>query len=466
MTPECPDELGPTSTSNLRPAWLARPVDPNALDPVLWSRTAVRRDDGAVQIGGVGLPDAVARFGSPVYLLDEDDFRARARAFRDSFAGWSVYYAGKAFLCRRVVRWVMDEGLCLDVCSGGELEVALRAGADPARLGLHGNNKTVDELDLALRAGVGRIVVDSMDEIDRLERLCAAHGTTAPVMVRVTPGVHAHTHEYIATSHEDQKFGFSIASGQAMAALRRCQDSPVLCLRGVHHHIGSQIFETDGFGVAIGRTMALVRDFRDATGVTVDELDVGGGFGIAYTDADSPATTAQLAAHLDGIVREAAQACGMRVPVLSLEPGRAIVGPAGTAVYTVGTVKPVDLAGGGQRVYVSVDGGMSDNIRPALYGADYSAVLANRATDAPTILCRVVGMHCETGDVLVRDVFLPSDIAAGDLLAVPASGAYCRAMASNYNCALRPPVVAVADGRADVLVRRETLDDLLALDVG
>jgi diaminopimelate decarboxylase len=448
------------------PAWLTEPVDVNALDSAIWCRSAVRDADGVVDIAGLPLTDAAEEFGTPVYLLDEADFRGRAREFRAAFSGWQVYYAGKAFLCRRVVSWVMDEGLCLDVCSGEELRLALRAGAEPSRIGLHGNNKSVDELALALRTGVGRVVVDSMQEIGRIERLCADNGWTARVLVRVTPGVHAETHEYIATSHEDQKFGLSIASGAALEALLACQAATGVQLLGVHQHIGSQIFAADGYQIAIGRVMALLAGFERATGVRLDEYDIGGGFGIAYTSQDAPATPASMAARLNRMVADAAGEVGLAVPKLSLEPGRSIVGPAGTAVYTVGTVKPVTLEDGRQRVYVSVDGGMSDNIRPALYEADYTAVIANRTSAAPSVLCRVVGKHCETGDILVRDVYLPADIAPGDLLAVPASGAYSRMMASNYNMAPRPPVVAVVEGTGDVLIRRETFDDLLRLDVG
>ena len=448
------------------PQWLTVPEDLNALDPALWSQTVHRDGHGVLVVGGLSAAAAARELGTPAYLLDEADFRARARAFRDTFDGWHVFYAGKAFLCRGVVRWVMEEGLWLDVCSGGELAVALGGGADPARIGVHGNNKTVEELTSALEAGVGRIIVDSLDEIGRIEALCAEHGWRASVMVRVNPGVEAHTHKYIATAHEDQKFGFSIANGQAMVALVRCFYSPHMDLLGVHNHIGSQIFDTSGFEVAVRRTMKLMQQFTDATGARLEEFDLGGGFGIAYTSADSPSTPRSLAEDLAGVVEHEARAFGIDPPALSIEPGRAIVGPAALALYTVGTVKTVDLDAGAQRVYVSVDGGMSDNIRPALYAAEYSAVLANRASSAPPVLCRVVGKHCEAGDILVRDVFLPADVAPGDLIAVPGAGAYSREMASNYNHALRPPVIAVRDGRTATLIRRETLDDLLSLDQG
>jgi len=446
------------------PQWLVKPGDVNALDMRLWS-TTVTRTDGVVGVGGLPVPEIVEQVGTPAYVVDEEDFRRRARGFAEAFAGWDVYYAGKSFLTSKVARWVAEEGLCLDVCSGNELRVALRGGMPAERIGLHGNNKSVEELRLALEVGVGRIIVDSLDEIARLEALTAELDTTARVLVRVTTGVEAHTHEYIATAHEDQKFGFSINGGQALMALVRCQSSPRIDLRGIHSHIGSQIFDTHGFEVAARRTMRLMAQFGQATGVALPELDLGGGFGIAYTADDTPATPDALSAGLAEIIEHERRGYGLHQPHLSIEPGRAISGPPAMAVYTVGTVKTVDIEGGMQRVYVSVDGGMSDNIRPALYAAEYSAVIANRSSEAQPVLCRVVGKHCEGGDILVRDVFLPADIRPGDLVAVPASGAYSRSMASNYNHATKPPVVAVKDGHITTLLRRETLDDLLALDV-
>ncbi|MGO4955813.1 diaminopimelate decarboxylase [Luteococcus sp. Sow4_B9] len=448
------------------PQWLERPDDLNALDPALWSSTVVRGDDGVVSVGGRSLVDLAHEEGTPTYVFDEKDFRQRARDFRDAFEGWQVYYAGKSFLTRRVARWIHEEGLYLDVCSGGELTVALAGGMDPARIGLHGNNKSVEELSLALSRGVGRIIVDSLDEIGRIEDLCKENGWTARVMVRVTTGVEAHTHEYIATAHEDQKFGFSIANGQAMVAMVRCHYSEHIELLGVHSHIGSQIFDTHGFEVAARRTMKLMAQFAAASGTELPELDLGGGFGIAYTSADTPATPDALAASLREIVAHEARGYNIAIPTMSIEPGRAISGPAGLALYEVGTVKVVDVDGGLSRVYVSVDGGMSDNIRPALYAAEYSAALVSRSSEASAVMCRVVGKHCEGGDILVRDVFLPADIKPGDLLAVPAVGAYCRAMASNYNMITKPAVVSVCDGQTSTMLRRETLDDLMRLDVG
>jgi diaminopimelate decarboxylase len=447
------------------PAWLREPADANALLPLLWSSTAVKVD-GALTVGGVALTDLVAEHGSPAYVLDEADFRARARAFRDAFSAYDVYYAGKAFLCTTVARWIAEEGLSLDVCSDSELTVAVRAGVDPGRIGYHGNNKSLRELERAVELGVGRIVVDSFHEIERLAAVTGELGRTARVMIRVTAGVEAHTHEYIATAHEDQKFGFSITSGDAFEAVRQVQAAEGLELLGLHSHIGSQIFDSSGFEVAARRVLALHARVSAELGVTLPEMDLGGGFGIAYTTQDDPSDPEQLATEMTKIVEHECRALDIPQPRLSIEPGRAIVGPAMCTVYEVGTVKQVALDGGAVRTYVSVDGGMSDNIRTALYDADYSATLASRASAAEPLLARVVGKHCEAGDIIVKDEFLPGDIAPGDLLAVPGTGAYCRSMASNYNHALRPPVIAVRDGSSTVIIRRETEADLLATDMG
>ncbi len=448
------------------PVWLTRPDDVNALSPTLWSSGVTREADGVLSVAGLRVTDLAEQVGTPAYVVDELDLRERARAWREAFRGWTVYYAGKSFLSTTVARWIAEEGLHLDVCSLGELTVALRAGLDPGTIAMHGNNKSVPELRLGLTRGIGRIVVDSDDEITRLEWLCDELDITAQVMIRVTTGVEAHTHEYIATAHEDQKFGFSILSGQAMGSMLRCYRSPRLNLVGIHSHIGSQIFDTDGFEVAAKRTLRLLAQFAQETGVELPELDLGGGFGIAYTKEDDPASPDDLATGLRSIIAQECRATGLTEPAISIEPGRAIVGPAGMALYRVGTVKSVQLGGGTSRRYISVDGGMSDNIRPALYAAEYSAALASRASTAEPVVSRVVGVHCEGGDILVRDEFLPGDIRPGDLLAVPASGAYSRSMASNYNHTPRPPVVSVRDARITTLIRRETLEDLLALDAG
>jgi diaminopimelate decarboxylase len=447
------------------PTWLRTPDDVDALVPHLWAQN-VSKVDGVLTVAGETATELAAEFGTPLYVVDEDDFRARARAFRDAFAGADVYYAGKAFLCVATARWVDEEGLNLDVCTGGELAVALRAGFPTARIGLHGNNKSVAELERAVEVGVGRIIVDSFEEVDRLSAVATALGREAAVMVRVTAGVEAHTHEYISTSHEDQKFGFSIADGSALEAVRRVLAAPGLRLLGLHSHIGSQIFVTDGFEVAARRVLRLHAQIAQELGVTPPELDLGGGFGIAYTTQDDPRSPADLARGLLKIVDDECAAMGLEVPQLSIEPGRAIVGPSTFTLYEVGTTKDVALDGGASRRYVAVDGGMSDNIRPALYGADYSCTLASRRSDAAPVLSRVVGKHCESGDIVVKDEYLPGDVAAGDLVAVPGTGAYCRSLASNYNHVPRAAVVAVRDGEARLVLRRETEDDLLTLDVG
>ncbi|MGH3274920.1 MAG: diaminopimelate decarboxylase [Streptosporangiaceae bacterium] len=455
------------------PAWLRPPADVNELLPELWAHTVRRGPAGALEVGGVDVRDLAARFGTPAYILDEADFRTRAAAFRDAFrdafaglGGADVYYAGKAFLCTEVARWIAQDGLCLDTCSGGELTVALRGGVAPERLALHGNNKSAAELELALHAGIGRIVVDSMPEIDQLADAAGRAGVRAPVLLRITVGVEAHTHEYIATAHEDQKFGISLSSGAAAAAVARVLARPELDLRGLHSHIGSQIFDAAGFEVAARRLLGLHARIAREHGRHLPELDLGGGFGIAYTSEHDPLEAQQLAGALAEIVGRECQVLGVPVPRVCVEPGRAIAGPSTFTLYSAGTIKDVELEHGAVRRYVSVDGGMSDNIRTALYDADYSCALASRESAAAPALTRVVGRHCESGDVLVKDEFLPSDVTAGDLLAVPGTGAYCRSMASQYNHTPRPPVIAVRDGVARPLLRRETEADLLALDVG
>jgi diaminopimelate decarboxylase len=441
------------------------PADLNALDAAVWPVSAERRA-GALRVGGCSVPELVRDHGTPALFLDEEDLRSRARAYRTSFADLDIYYAGKAFLCTTVARWIAEEGLGLDVCTGGELAVALAAGFPPERIGMHGNNKSDTELRRGVAAGVGHVIVDSFDEIERLAAIAAEAGVVQRVLVRVTVGVEAHTHEFIATAHEDQKFGFSLRDGAAAQAVAAVLAAPSLRLGGLHSHIGSQIFETAGFEVAAHRVVGLAAAVRDSHGVEVDEINLGGGLGIAYVPGDDPETPKQTVERLVAIVERECSASGLRVPRLALEPGRAIVGPSAITVYEIGTVKRVTLDGGVVRTYVSVDGGMSDNIRTALYDAEYTCALANRSSDAVPMLARVVGKHCESGDIVVRDAWLPSDVRAGDLIAVAATGAYCRSMASNYNFVPRPPVVAVNDGTAQVMVRRETEADLLALDTG
>lgn len=452
------------------PDWLVVPGDANALDAAVWPPSAARDAHGVVSIGGVPATALRERFGTPLYVLDEQAVRARARrvlaAFRAAAAEHGVqarvYYAGKAFLSTEIVRWVTAEGLAVDVATGGELAVALAAGADPARIGVHGNNKSVAELEQAVDAGVGSIVLDSTIELERLAVVAERRDVVQDVLVRVNSGVHAETHDFLATAHEDQKFGFALADAAAVVA--RIRELPSLRFVGLHCHIGSQIFGTAGFEESAARVVELHAELL--AGGDVPVLNLGGGFGIAYTSVDDPTPIEELAAGIAGAVARECEVRGIPVPNLAFEPGRTIVGQAGVTLYEVGTVKPVRVSDELERVYVSVDGGMSDNARPALYGADYSVRLASRVSHAEPALVRVVGRHCESGDVVVDADYLPGDVAPGDLVAVPATGAYCFSLSNNYNYVPRPPVVAVADGAARVIVRGETIPDLLARDAG
>ncbi|MBG0741266.1 diaminopimelate decarboxylase [Paeniglutamicibacter antarcticus] len=519
--------------SELAPGWLPFPADVNELTPSLWAHDVVRDTSGQLTVAGVAAADLHKEFGTPLFVISEADFRRRARDFKDSFdaafadicGGVDVYYAGKAFLSIEIARWVDSEGLRLDTCSGGELAVAARAGLTGEKLGLHGNNKSDAEINRALQMHLGRIVVDSLDELERVGSIARRRGEIAKVLLRLTPGVHAHTHEFIATAHEDQKFGLSMAADSlppevpgvgtapgdgpnagagvsggvsaAEQAVAMAAADPGIELLGLHCHIGSQIFEPEGFELAARRLLTFLAQMRSKYSLVLPELDLGGGYGIAYTAADTPRPAAQIAQAMAAVVRSTCAALGITAPRISIEPGRAIVGSTTFTLYETGTLKTVKVelsATGTQRTagpkdvdpqgarpqddpqddaqvtrprrYVSVDGGMSDNARPVLYDADYSAVLAGRSSTAAPVLSRVVGKHCESGDIVVRDVYLPDDVAAGDLLAVPGTGAYCWALASNYNYVPRPPVVAVRDGSARLIVRGETEDDLLARDLG
>ncbi len=440
----------------------APPADLNLLDPRVWPRTATR-ESGVLTVGGFDVRELAADYGTPLFVIDEDDFRSRCHDYREAFgAEAGVFYAAKAFCSRAVLRWVAQEGLGVDVCTGGELSIALAAGFPPERITMHGNNKLVAELSQAISAGIGHIVVDSFEEIARLAYLAERNASRPKVLVRVTTGVEAHTHEFVATAHDDQKFGFSLSSGAAEEAVRRVLASPDLEFAGLHSHIGSQIFDTAGFEAAAHRVMGLARTIHDSLGVSIAELNLGGGYGIAYTSEDDPASVKEIAQNMTAIVLRECRAAGLDTPRLTVEPGRAIAGPGTVTLYEVGTVKDVD----GLRAYVSIDGGMSDNIRTALYDSEYTCVLASRQSAAPAMLSRLVGRHCESGDIVVRDLYLPADLAPGDLLAVAATGAYCRSMASNYNHIPRPAVAAVRAGTARLIVRRETHDDLMRLDVG
>jgi diaminopimelate decarboxylase len=441
-----------------------------ALPPNVWPRNVFRGDDGQVLVAGVPVTELAVQYGTPLFVIDEDDFRGRCRDMAAAFGGGAnVHYAAKAFLCGEIARWVAQEGLSLDVATGGELAVALHAGFPADRIALHGNNKSVDELTDAVKAGVGYVVIDSITEVDRLDTVAGEAGVVQNVMVRVTVGVEAHTHEFIATAHEDQKFGLSLAAGAAMEAVRRVFDSANLRLVGLHSHIGSQIFDAGGFELAAHRVIGLLRDIVAEFGVDrtaqIATVDLGGGFGIAYVPEDDPPPVGELAAKLAAIVRAESAAVGLLSPRLVVEPGRAIAGPGTITLYEVGTVKDVAVSGTADRRYVSVDGGMSDNIRTSLYGATYDVRLVSRASSAAPVLARIVGKHCESGDIVVRDTWVPDDLAPGDLLGVAATGAYCYSMSSRYNLVGRPAVVAVRDGRARLVLRRETVDDLLSLEV-
>ena len=467
--PRHADVILPGNTAGAPPRSAA---DLNELPEVVWPRNASRQPDGVTTFAGVDVRDLAERHGTPLFVVDEADFRARcaehARAFGDPTL---VHYASKAFLSVQIARWVAEEGLSLDVCSGGELAVALRAGFPAERIALHGNNKSSAELAAAVDAGVGTVVLDSFYEIARLDQIARERGRVQPVMIRVTVGVEAHTHEFIATAHEDQKFGFSLSSGDAAEAAGRVLKCAGLELVGLHSHIGSQIFDADGFEVAARRIVGLLAQLRAEHGpdrlASLSTVDLGGGLGIAYTRDDDPPPPAFLAEQLRTIVAKECEHEGLPVPRVAVEPGRAIVGPGTVTVYQVGTIKDVELDAGARRRYVSVDGGMSDNIRTALYDAVYDCRLVSRAAedDVPAVLSRVVGKHCESGDVVVRDCWLPADLAPGDLIAVAATGAYCYSMASGYNRLPRPAVVAVRGGEARLLLRRETEDDLFRLEV-
>ena len=410
-------------------------------------------------------------FGTPAFIMDESDFRDRAAAWNTALnnafgsnAG-TVYYAAKAFICVEVARWIKDIGIGIDVCTGGELAVALKGGIDPAKIEVHGNNKSVAEIEKAVAAGVGTIVIDSLYEVERVSAAATKHGVVQKVLLRLTPGIEAHTHESIATAHEDVKFGFSIASGSAWNAITQVRTHSSLELRGFHAHIGSQIFENDSFEISAQRLIELLAKYRDEYSAELPELDLGGGYGIAYLPGENSLDPASTMKALAEVVSTQCAAHKLSIPRISIEPGRAIVGPTMFTLYEVGTVKDVTLENGANRRYVSVDGGMSDNLRPALYDAQYFAALANRTSSAPKISSRIVGKHCETGDIVIREIELENDIVPGDLLATPATGAYGRSMATNYNHVPRPPVIAVKDGKARVILRRETEADLLGLDI-
>jgi len=464
--------MAKTKPNPLAPEWLEVPSDVNALSSKIWPSNVSRTATGELQVAGVTVGDLVAQFGTPLYVLDEDDFRARAVGVRTALESAAksigteakVYYAGKAFLTTEVASWIHELGLNLDVASGGELAIALAAGVPGERIGLHGNNKSLFEIGRAVSANVGAIVIDSEIEIERIASAAGAQDKVQGVRLRVNSGVHAYTHEFLATAREDQKFGVAIADVPALVAKIRSHRH--LKFLGIHSHIGSQIFALDGFVEAAKRLVALHAELL--TGGDVPELNLGGGFGINYKAADDAPSLTTFAAHIAVAVKRECDAAGILVPKLAFEPGRVIAGPSTFTLYNVGTIKDVAVTDGAEpavRKYVSVDGGMSDNARPALYEADYAVSLASRTSSAEPALARVVGKHCESGDIVVRADYLPADVASGDLLAVPATGAYCYSLSSNYNMLTRPPVVAVRAGVARLVVRGETEADLFARDV-
>ena len=447
-------------------------AESSRLNPAIWPANASQSEKSCeLTIGGIKSSQLVADFGTPAFILDEADFRARAIKFRDAmhkFFGESahVYYASKAFTSIATSKWLAADGLSIDVCTGGELAVALAAKFPPSRIEVHGNNKSLEEIEEAIKVGVRFIVADSLIELDRINSIAGKLGKRQSILLRLTPGISAHTHESIATAHEDVKFGFSIASGAAMLAAVTAINAANIKLEGVHCHIGSQIFDDASFILAIERLVKFIADLKKSHGIELAHLDFGGGFGIAYVEGDDPMDVELVLEKIHHALVTQCARFEINIPAIAIEPGRAIVGPSMVTLYQVGTIKDVVLEDGKTRTYISVDGGMSDNIRPSLYGAQYSAVLANRISSAPLTSSRLVGKHCETGDIIIRDIALPSDLVPGDVLAIPATGAYGRSLANNYNHILRPPVIAVRDGAAKIIIRREKISDLLALEEG
>ena len=457
----------------LTPEWLETPASLSHLDPRIWPRTAKRNERGELLVGGQTASDLVRQFGSPLYVVDQEDFESRLMSTRRAFSDAAqkigttakCYYASKALLTTELVRWVDQAGLSIDVSTSGELAVALAAGIEGPRIGLHGNNKSLVEIGRAISAGVGAIVIDSELEIERIASVASAQDKVQAVRLRVNTGVHAFTHEYLATAREDQKFGIALVDVPDM--VEKIRSHSQLKFLGLHSHIGSQIFVVDGFVAAAERLLDV--HAKLLAGGDVPELNLGGGFGISYTQADRPLPLDEMAGRITTAVAQKCEQLGIPVPALAFEPGRVIAGPAGVTIYSVGTLKDVQVTDQGAaatRKYVSVDGGMSDNIRPALYEAEYSATIASRSSDAEATLSRVVGKHCESGDIVVRHALLPADVSVNDLLAVPATGAYCFSLSSNYNYLPRPAVIAVKGGTAKVLIRAETERDLLNRDAG
>lgn len=429
------------------------------IDP--WPRTAGRDDHGTMTIGGIAVTDLAAQYQTPLLIVDEVDFRGRCRDYRNAFSSAWVAYASKAWPTAGLMKMAAEEGLWIDVASGGELYTAQQAGIPGDRLVFHGNNKSVEELEMAADYGVARMVADSFAELDRLEDVGSKRDYAFDVWLRITPGIDAHTHEYVRTGHDDSKFGFTMSLGLAEEAVRRALALPHVNVVGLHAHIGSQIFGTDAFQANAEVLVGLMAQIRDEHGVVLGELNVGGGMGISYNHEDRPVSIDRYGEAIAAALTKASAHHGLPVPQLAVEPGRALIAPAAITLYEVGTLKHLP----GLRTYVSVDGGMSDNIRPALYGAEHEIALANRRGSEELRAVTVVGKHCESGDLVRERASLPSDLVTGDLLAVAATGAYTATMASNYNRLPRPAAVLVKDGQSRLLMRRETLADVASRDV-
>ncbi len=429
---------------------------------LIYPHTTVHNAAGHLEIGGCDVVDLAREFGTPLFIYDEQTVRDQCRAYHAAFGArtdlYEIVYASKAFSCRAMAELVAQEDLSLDVATGGELAAARAAGFPPRRIYFHGNNKSAAEIEAGLDAGIGQFVVDSFEEIDRLEAAAAARDRAQDVLVRVTPGVRPHTHDFVQTGQQDSKFGFGLADGLAYEAVRRLGDAPHLTLVGVHAHIGSQIFELDSYRREVEVLFVAIDEWRRSFGFDCCIFNIGGGLGIRYTEDDRPSSIAEFAEVSVSAVREGAARHGMEMPKLFVEPGRSIAGKAAVTAYTVGTVKVIP----GVRTYVAVDGGMSDNLRPMLYDSKYEAMLANKAEVPATDVVTIAGKHCESGDVLVRDVHVAPP-EPGDILVTPGTGAYGYAMANNYNAQPRPAVVLAGDGRARIIIERETWGDVLRL---
>ena len=457
-------------TNPLAPEWLEEPSDLNELDDRVWPSNFSRQANGECTIAGVSVRDLAAEFGTPLYVIDEDDFRQRATSVKQALEQAAasigttakVYYASKAFMSVEIAAWIKELELNIDVSSGGELAAALASGISAERIGLHGNNKSTREIARAISAGVGAIVIDSEIEIERVAAAAAAQDKIQMVRLRVNTGVHANTHDFLATAREDQKFGIAIADAPEMVAKIRSHRH--LSFLGLHSHIGSQIHSREGFVEAVRRLVKLHAELSKVA--EVPELNLGGGFGINYKPADEALSIHEFAEALAQAVKTECENNSIAVPKLAFEPGRYIAGNPGVTLYTVGTIKDVSVTeSAAVRKYVSVDGGMSDNMRTALYQAEYHTVLASRSSHAAAALSRVVGKHCESGDIVVRNDYLPADIAASDIIAVAATGAYCHSLSNNYNFLTRPAVVAVKNSVARLIIRAETEADLFTRDL-